>query len=45
MELDTVMLNPIEPYSMDIFDIKRKYGDKLTLSGNIDIAGLEFGVY
>ena len=44
MELDTDVLNPIEPYSMDIFDIKRKYGDKLTLSGNIDIAGpLAFG--
>ncbi|MEG2188987.1 MAG: uroporphyrinogen decarboxylase family protein, partial [Christensenella sp.] len=31
--------NPIETYSMNIFDIKKKYGDKITISGNIDIAG------
>jgi len=44
MEMDLDVLNPIEPYSMDIYDIKEKYGDKLTLSGNIDIAGpLAFG--
>ena len=44
MELELDVLNPIEPYSMDIYDIKIKYGDKLTLSGNIDIAGpLAFG--
>ena len=44
LELDTDVLNPIEPYSMDIFDIKRRYGHKLGISGNIDIAGpLAFG--
>ena len=44
MELGIDALNPIEPYSMDIYDIKAKYGDKLTISGNIDIAGpLAFG--
>ena len=44
MEMGIDVLNPIEPYSMDIFDIKDKFGDKLTLSGNIDIAGpLAFG--
>ncbi len=44
MEMGIDVLNPIEPYSMDIFDIKKKYGDKLTISGNIDIAGpLAFG--
>lgn len=44
MEMDLDALNPLEPYSMDIYDIKKKYGDKLTLSGNIDIAGpLAFG--
>ncbi|MFW5769793.1 MAG: uroporphyrinogen decarboxylase family protein [Spirochaetota bacterium] len=44
MEMGIDVLNPIEPYSMDIFDIKDRYGDKLTLSGNIDIAGpLAFG--
>jgi len=44
MELEVDVLNPIEPYSMDIYDIKARYGDKLSLSGNIDIAGpLAFG--
>ncbi|MEI7901502.1 MAG: uroporphyrinogen decarboxylase family protein [bacterium] len=44
MELGLDVLNPIEPYSMDIYDIKKRYGDRLTLSGNIDIAGpLAFG--
>jgi len=44
MQLDTDVLNPIEPYSMNIFDIKERYGDRLGLSGNIDIAGpLAFG--
>jgi hypothetical protein len=44
MELEVDVLNPIEPYSMDIYDIKARYGEKLTLSGNIDIAGpLAFG--
>lgn len=32
-------LNPIEPYSMDIFEIKKKYAGKLSIAGNIDIAG------
>jgi len=44
LQLDVDVLNPIEPYSMEINDIKAKYGDQLTLSGNIDIAGpLAFG--
>ncbi|MGI6114155.1 MAG: uroporphyrinogen decarboxylase family protein [Mahellales bacterium] len=44
MEMGIDALNPIEPYSMDIFSIKEKYGDRLTISGNIDIAGpLAFG--
>jgi uroporphyrinogen decarboxylase len=44
MEMGIDVLNPIEPYSMDIFEVKKNYGDKLTLSGNIDIAGpLAFG--
>lgn len=44
MELGVDCINPIEPYSMDIYDIKKKYGDKITISGNIDIAGpLAFG--
>jgi uroporphyrinogen decarboxylase len=44
MELGFDGINPIEPYSMDIYEIKQKYGDKVTISGNIDIAGpLAFG--
>lgn len=44
MEMGIDCLNPIEPYSMDIYKIKEKYGDKIALSGNIDIAGpLAFG--
>jgi len=44
MEMDIDCINPIEPYSNDIFDVKRKYGDRLTIAGNIDIAGpLAFG--
>jgi hypothetical protein len=44
MEMGIDVLNPIEPYSMDIYDIKKRYGDRLVLSGNIDIAGpLAFG--
>lgn len=44
MEMGIDCLNPVEPYSMDIFDIKARYGDRLSISGNIDIAGpLAFG--
>lgn len=44
MEMDVEGINPIEPYSMNIYDIKEKYGDRITISGNIDIAGpLAFG--
>lgn len=30
-------LNPIEPKAMDIVDLKRRYGDRLCLIGNIDL--------
>ncbi|HXW13162.1 MAG TPA: uroporphyrinogen decarboxylase family protein [Terriglobia bacterium] len=30
-------LNPIEPKAMDIYQLKRKYGDHLALFGNIDL--------
>jgi uroporphyrinogen decarboxylase len=36
-------LNPIEPEAMDIFDLKRKYGRRLTLIGNVDINNLSLG--
>ena len=37
-------LNPLEPYGMNIYDIKRRFGDRICLVGNLDIAGpLAFG--
>lgn len=37
-------LNPIEPYGMDIYEVKRRWGDRIALMGNMDIAGpLAFG--
>lgn len=33
-------LNPIEPYGMDIRAIKRRYGENLTLVGNLDVGGV-----
>ncbi len=37
-------IHPIEPYSNDIYEIKKRYGKDLCLVGNIDIAGvLAFG--
>ena len=30
-------LHPIEPKAMDIVAVKRKYGDRLALLGNIDV--------
>lgn len=30
-------LHPIEPKAMDIYDLKRRYGQKLTLIGNMDL--------
>jgi uroporphyrinogen decarboxylase len=48
--LDTVIdmgfraLNPIEPYGMDIYEVKRRWGERIALMGNLDIAGaLAFG--
>jgi len=37
-------LNPIEPYGMNIYEVKKKWGNKIALMGNMDIAGvLAFG--
>ncbi len=30
-------LHPIEPLAMDILEVKRKYGDRLSLVGNVDV--------
>ncbi len=44
VDMGFVSLNPIEPYGMDITELARRFGDRLTLIGNIDVAGpLAFG--
>ncbi len=44
IDLGFCALNPIEPLAMDIYKLKEKYGNRLCLVGNIDIAGpLAFG--
>jgi hypothetical protein len=41
IEIGIVMYNPVEPTSgADIYEVHRKYGDKICFSGNIDIAGV-----
>ena len=44
IDLGFCSLNPIEPYGMDAYDIKSRFGDSLCLVGNVDVAGaLAFG--
>jgi len=44
IDLGINCLNPIEPYSMDIREVKKEYGSTFAISGNVDIAGpLAFG--
>jgi len=45
IEIGVVMYNPVEPTSgADIYEVHEKYGDKICISGNIDIANvLAFG--
>jgi hypothetical protein len=41
IEIGVVMYNPVEPTSgADIYEVHKKYGDKICFSGNIDIAGV-----
>ncbi len=40
IDIGIVMYNPVEPTSgADIYEVSKKYGDKICISGNIDIAG------
>jgi len=39
IELGFCALNPIEPYSNDIYQIKREFGDRICLIGNIELTG------
>jgi hypothetical protein len=45
IDIGVVMYNPVEPTSgADIYEVFKKYGDRICFSGNIDIAGvLAFG--
>ncbi len=45
IDIGVVMYNPVEPTSgADIYEVYKKYGDRICFSGNIDIAGvLAFG--
>ncbi|HEB30401.1 MAG TPA: hypothetical protein ENI15_05940 [Spirochaetes bacterium] len=45
IDIGIVMYNPVEPTSgADIYEVSKKYGNKICISGNIDIAGpLAFG--
>jgi len=37
LEMGVDCLNPMDPSGIDYRDYKRRYGDRVTLSGNIDI--------
>ena len=39
LEMGINALNPIEPYGMDIRAIKKRYGQRLALVGNLDVGG------
>ena len=39
LDMGICALNPIEPYGMDIRAIKRRFGKRLTLVGNLDVGG------
>jgi len=36
-------VHPMEPEAVDIFEFKRKYGDRLTVIGNVDVNNLSLG--
>lgn len=43
IELGFCAVNPVEPYSNDIYALKQQYGGRITLIGNIDISLLATG--
>ncbi len=43
LEMGFSAIHPVEPYANDIYSLKKKWGDKITLMGNIDITLLTFG--
>jgi len=39
VEMGFAAIQPVEPKAMDIVEVKKRYGDRLALLGNIDIGG------
>lgn len=39
IDMGISVLNPLEPYGMDIREIKKRYGEEITLMGNMDVGG------
>lgn len=39
IEMGAAAINPIEPYGMDIRDVKKRFGKDLALVGNMDVGG------
>jgi len=39
IEIGVDAINPIEPYGMDIKEVRKKFGTNLTLFGNLDVGG------
>lgn len=40
IEMGINVLNPLEPYGMEIRDVKKRYGKHITLMGNMDVGGV-----
>ena len=43
MDIGVDLVNPAEPYSNDILELKKTYGDKIALRGNLDMGLLSRG--
>jgi uroporphyrinogen decarboxylase len=40
IDLGVDLVNPVEPYCNDIVDLKRRFGDRIALRGNVDVGGV-----
>jgi uroporphyrinogen decarboxylase len=39
LEIGVAAINPIEPYGMDIREVRKRFGSRLSLVGNLDVGG------
>ena len=39
LDMGVTALNPIEPYGMDIREVRKRFGNRLCLVGNLDVGG------